>query len=81
MPTQNLHFQIQGTKAIPDILKNLENRTYLFTLDLTEENIKQGSQIYKASSISQSFELSDSHSPNNIQTVHVPQTQMSNVSV
>lgn len=59
---RQLH-QVTGVKQIPDVLKALEAKKYNITLTVTEENVKEGSQVYYAAYISTPLEISDTHSP------------------
>lgn len=71
--------QVVGVPKIPEILKNFEKKMYTITLMLTEENLKQGSNVYNASNISKPLEISDTHSPS-LKDSAVKETVISNVS-
>ncbi|KAL1802376.1 hypothetical protein ACET3Z_031023 [Daucus carota] len=48
---------------IPDILRGLEKKAYRIDIVLTEENLKEGSNVYQASHISTPLEITDNHDP------------------
>lgn len=75
----NMLHQVVGVPKIPEILKNFEKKMYTITLMLTEENLKQGSNVYNASNISKPLEISDTHSPS-LKDSAVKETVISNVS-
>lgn len=72
--------QVDVKNKIPDILKSLEKKQYRLDILLTEENVKQGSNVYNATKISKPLEITDNHDPNpNVHVVN-EQTEITNVS-
>ncbi|KAK1387360.1 hypothetical protein POM88_015538 [Heracleum sosnowskyi] len=61
--------EVPGVNKIPDILKSFEKKKYNITIMLTEENLKEGSNVYNAANISKPLEMTDTHSPNTKKTV------------
>lgn len=72
--------EMSQQKTIPDVLKFCLKKTYKFTLLLTKENITEGSNVYNASNISETVEMSATHSPNQKHEALVGKTQQTVVS-
>ncbi|WOH02343.1 hypothetical protein DCAR_0521732 [Daucus carota subsp. sativus] len=70
--------EVDVKNKIPDILKSLEKKQYRLDILLTEENVKQGSNVYNATKISKPLEITDNHDPNpNVHVVN-EQTEITN---
>ncbi|WOG83656.1 hypothetical protein DCAR_0102833 [Daucus carota subsp. sativus] len=70
--------EVDVKNKIPDILKSLEKKQYRLDILLTEENVKQGSNVYNATKISKPLEITDNHDPNpNVHAVN-EQTEITN---
>lgn len=67
-------------ETVPDLLKFCVNKTYKFTILLTKENINEGSNVYNAITISETMEMSATHSPKLKEPVNLDSTQATIVS-
>lgn len=57
----------------------MEKKKYQITINLSEENLKQGSKVYHAANISKPLEVSDTHSPSGKESIQIQPTVISNV--
>ncbi|WOG83496.1 hypothetical protein DCAR_0102671 [Daucus carota subsp. sativus] len=57
------HIEAGDDQKFPAILKFPQKKLYNFTIMLTKENVKEGSNVYKAVQISEPMDISGDHSP------------------
>lgn len=53
-------------EPFPDVLKQLQHKEYTITLKLTEDNTKNGSQVYEAEGMDNAQEISGDFSPKSL---------------
>ena len=74
-------FQVGDGDKFPRIIANLQKKQFNMTILISEENIKQGSQVYNATKISKPLEISATNSPKKQTSIDINPTAAITVSL